>query len=276
MYITLKEVQILELEIAKEIKRVCEVLGIPYFITDGTLLGAVRHRGFIPWDDDFDIGMTAVHYKRFLSLAPKILDDRFVLQTDANDENYAYAFAKVRLKHTHFREVITDGLLRNDGIFVDIFPYDPASYAMTRGLHMRKLQLLCKIKMLKAGYRLNCLAQGSAKKGINSILKHVPLSRRKIDAWIASEILRGSQNGAAYYIERDGNFRGNYVFPAPLLENFTELEFEDTSFSAPKDYECFLRTVYGNYWELPPESERSNVHSASCFEVNIPFEALNL
>ena len=75
-----KELQLLELEIAKEIKRICDENNIDYFIIGGTLLGAVRHRGFIPWDDDIDIGMTVENYERFINVAPSKLDCRLFLQ----------------------------------------------------------------------------------------------------------------------------------------------------------------------------------------------------
>ena len=101
---TLRQVQLDQLEIAKDIKRVCEENGIRYHLAFGSLLGAVRHKGFIPWDDDMDFGMLREDYERFLEIAPKKLKDEFFLQTWHTDPYYPLAFAKVRKKGTVFQE----------------------------------------------------------------------------------------------------------------------------------------------------------------------------
>ena len=120
------ELKSLQLEIAKNIKNVCEENNIEYFMVGGTLLGAVRHKGFIPWDDDIDLGMTTENFEKFLEVAPKCLDNRFFLQTSATDSFYFNSFAKVRLNNTHMQEKVTRETKMHDGIFVDIFSYDVA------------------------------------------------------------------------------------------------------------------------------------------------------
>ena len=115
----------LELVIAEEIKRLCTKHHISYFMIAGTLLGAVRHGGFIPWDEDMDFGMTRKNYDRFVRICQKELDSsRFFLQTMETDPGYTYAFAKIRLLGTVFTEALAKDSKAANGIFVDIFPFD--------------------------------------------------------------------------------------------------------------------------------------------------------
>ena len=122
--VTLRKVQLVQLEIAKEIKAICERNNIEFFLESGTLLGAVRHGGFIPWDDDLDLGMTRSNYNKFIECASKELDNKYFLQTVDTDENYPLAFCKIRKNNTIYMEKAHEHTSFHNGIFVDVFPYD--------------------------------------------------------------------------------------------------------------------------------------------------------
>ena len=100
----LRKVQLTQLEIAKEIHRVCEENDIRYFLSDGTFLGAVRHQGFIPWDDDMDIGMLREDYEKFCRIAPQKLGEKYVFQNWYTDPNYGLPFGKVMKRGTVYQE----------------------------------------------------------------------------------------------------------------------------------------------------------------------------
>ena len=120
-----KKLQTAILMIAKEIVRLCDENNIPYFINGGTQLGAVRHKGFIPWDDDFDIGMRRADYEKFLKVCEEQLDhNKYFLQTEDTEKNYDFYFAKIQLKVTSIIEDFSKNVQIEHGIFVDIFPYD--------------------------------------------------------------------------------------------------------------------------------------------------------
>ncbi len=126
---TVAAAQKVMLEILLEIHRICEKHNIPYTLIAGTLLGAVRHKGFIPWDDDCDIAMMREDYERFLLVAPKELSEDYFLQTKQTDKCYPLNFAKVRKNNTVLIETGETGEENyHHGIFVDIFPFDYYKY----------------------------------------------------------------------------------------------------------------------------------------------------
>ena len=122
---TLNKIHRSEQEILDEITRVCDKNGLRYLLIGGTLLGAIRHNGFIPWDDDLDISMPREDYEKFLGIAPKELGDRFLLEDISTNDEYCYMFSKVKLKNTIMREkTMSESYDGGQGIWVDIFPLD--------------------------------------------------------------------------------------------------------------------------------------------------------
>ena len=149
----LRCVQLTQLDMAKELKRICEKYHINYFLDCGSLLGAVRHQGFIPWDDDMDFGMMREDYDRFLEIAPKELPANLFLQTAETDSGYGYAFAKIRKNDSLYLERVSENSKENHGIFIDIFPYDslPDTTVERKKLY-QKLTVLKMAMKVKAKY----------------------------------------------------------------------------------------------------------------------------
>ena len=117
-------IQKLELKILKEIIRICKKENIEYFLIGGSALGAIRHEGFIPWDDDIDVGMTRENYDNFLKVAEQYLGEEFYLQSPSFDRQSPYSYSKLMLKGTLFLEYAQRNLKTQSGIYVDIFPFD--------------------------------------------------------------------------------------------------------------------------------------------------------
>lgn len=122
----LRKLQLTELEILKKVDQVCRQYQINYFLIAGTLLGAVRHKGFIPWDDDIDIGMLRSDYEKFIDIClhKQALGKEYYLHCNESDEDYYLPFIKVKKNNTTFAEKCNENIDTHKGIFIDVFPYD--------------------------------------------------------------------------------------------------------------------------------------------------------
>lgn len=260
MYQELKAVQHAELYILKEIKRICEKHNIKYFLTGGTMLGAVRHQGFIPWDDDIDIAMVKEEYEKFLSIAPSELGDEFFLDNEETDDDYGLVFSKVRLLGTKFIELKGNENANHNELFVDIFPYFNVSNDKTERAKIgNKLTLLTQLLLVKSGYHV---WRGD---GIAKAVKFLPVrilsilfSRKRLRARINSLVNKYPER-TQFTCPNNGSKLGYiyWILPRTVFDEYISVKFEDDFFSIPRDYERCLKTFYGTtFMELPPEDKR--------------------
>ena len=265
---TLRKVQLAQLEIGKEIKRVCDENGIKYFLDSGTLLGAIRHKGFIPWDDAMDMGMLREDYERFIEIAPKELKPEYFLQTWKTDKSYPYAFAKIRKKGTVFIEAVSQKTNAHNEIFVDVFPYDIYPDDETVRTKLTKKIMLLKYSLWMKDGMTPWLRHKSVLDRLLVKAKYVPhyfyaLTHSR-DAMIAEyEKLMPMHNAetSKYYVEQSGGTPfGKWIIPTECFKDFIEVKFEDTMFLVPEKYDLYLKTVYGDYMQLPPVEKRGNWH----------------
>lgn len=264
----LRKLQLLELKIAKEIKRVCEKNNISYFLVGGTLLGAVRHQGFIPWDDDMDIGMLRSDYKKFIEVCSRDLGDEFFLQTYQTDKAYGNFFAKIRLNQTHFTEYITSTISCHDGVFVDIFPYDFTSESeKERKKLISKINSLSNLYQYKKGYKMwskdllhMCYFYLCKFQGLFKTLSQI---EDDVDKLLSLFDYPTYPYVISYF---DCTRQKEYISISDL-NNLKDYIFEDTTFKGPLDAGVYLTAVYGDYMELPPEENRYNRHDV----VNLDF-----
>lgn len=257
----LEKIHRLELMIALDLKRICEKHDIKYFILAGTLLGSVRHKGFIPWDDDMDIGMLREDYNKFLDVCKKELDEKYFLQTWDTDSEYPFSYAKIRLKNTHFIEAFSEKSKMHNGIFIDIFPFD----AVPDNAFAQKIQgikyFVCKrLLWIKKGLGENIKANKKKYLKYNlflfvsrffkyeSIKNYFYKTQLKYNHFTTEKIVTdGSNRYKKESIKR--NWADNLVLTA----------FEGEEFYSFRDKEEYLTYFYGDYNKLPPENER-NTH----------------
>lgn len=252
--VKLRELQLTELEILKAFRDVCEKHNLTYFLSAGTLLGAVRHKGFIPWDDDIDVTMPYTDYVRFLEIGQAELSDAYFLQSTDTERYYHFPFAKIRKNNTTMLDSYQTKWRIHHGIWIDIFPLievDQKSYFRTKRLIAisKALQMdnFVKIHTEEFSHLLG------KKLYLLFILFKLPFRlrhylKRKIDEFVCSA------EGKDEYAELAASI--TYCFPKELFIGKTDLVFENEHFTVPIGYEEYLKIHFGDYMSLPPESER--------------------
>ncbi len=257
----LKKVQPVLLDMVREIRRVCEENDIHYFLYRGTFLGAVRHRGFIPWDDDMDVAMPRADYEKFCRIAPEKLGSQYCFQNWHTDQEYAHPFGKVRKRGTVYVEAKCRRLPEN-GFYVDIYPLDfgPEDPVQQRRLNRRLLHLY-RVKLMKCRY--TPWQEGEKiiwKKRIGYLLYQTA-------ALFVSQAFLVRRYEKIVFAQKESNvyYEQSALPKVPFFQrNWCDrvamYPFEDTVFPGPGDHDAFLSSLYGNYMELPPEDKRENRH----------------
>jgi lipopolysaccharide cholinephosphotransferase len=266
---TLRKVQLVQLSIAKEIKRICDENNIEYFLDSGTLLGAVRHKGFIPWDDDMDIGMTRENYDKFIEVAKTKLSGEYFLQTWETDKNYPMPFAKIRKNNTLFVEDNFENAKIHQGIYVDIFPYDyfPSSKRRQKRFWRKKnflsAMLLMKCKSVKFKSNQNTFLKFILKLAMFTFIKFIVCfyTKEHIVNKYSKLVCKYEEKGSGLVYEQTQCYTfGHWVIPEECISGNVKMKFEDTYFSCPKNYDSYLTKIYGDYMTPPPEDKRSCGH----------------
>lgn len=232
----------------QEFHRVCRALDIPYYLFAGTLLGAVRHGDFIPWDDDLDVILLREDYDRFLRQAPALLGDAFFLQASGSD-HWPMFFSKLRLNGTTCIEKYhPKDLQAHRGIYMDIFPCDHA-YERLLG---RKLQFYAsKVVIAKGLYRRGYDTASRKKKLFMALCRLLPAAPFQ-------RLVEGPKKQGSYlhgFLAGASKFQKS-VYPAACFGKPGEGKFREGSFCIPADPHSLLTILYGDYMTPPPPEER--------------------
>lgn len=238
-------------EIALEIDRICKKYDICYFLVDGSALGAVRHQGFIPWDDDFDIGMKVDDYIKFKKVAPKeFKDTKYFYQDIDSEEEYNLPFAKVRDSSTaNISEQHSDRRI-NHGIWIDIFPIYSYSEVKWR---QRLQQNLDSVVYVAWSGDDKC---GAKKYSFVQRLVAVFGKKRliKMLQYITRRLFLTSKSRRVVLGRRE-------IVPRVCFDDVKMVKFEDCMFPIPQSYDMYLKAVYGDYMKCPTEEQkRAAIH----------------
>lgn len=260
----LRLVQLTQLELLREVRRICKFKNIRYNIIAGTLLGAHRHGGFIPWDDDADVALLREEYEKFrIACETDLNTERYYFQDQKNTNGYRWGYGKLRKKGTEFVVAGTEHLPYEQGIWIDIFPLDnvPNSKA---GRAFGNFHCFCIRKLL--------YSEAGRLREKNRFLRFI--------YWLLSRV---ECNAVFHHYERYATTLNNkqtrwvriLTFPTPnkeygylraWYENSEDITFEGEKFSGIKDYDGYLTFKFGNWRELPPVDQRKQ-HKISRIKV---------
>ena len=253
--IEINELRERQLEILDYVSLFCDQNGIRYWLDSGTLLGAVRHKGFIPWDDDIDIGMLREDYDRFVLLFREKCDKPgYVLKCPEMDKDWHLPFGKVMDMTTL---LVQDGF--NLGINIDIFPFDDAPENMNTVEKMYRIRDL--LKSVDAASRNTMPPSGTVvRKGIVSCIR--VFLHCFPQYWFIRKVAKYARKYNGNNLTKVGNFTGEAKMKPcekQLVETTVSAEFENRVFRIPKGYNQWLCSFYGpDYMQLPPEDKRKH------------------
>lgn len=247
----LKRLHEIQLDMLSEVKRICNQNNIKYSLIGGTLLGAVRHKGYIPWDDDADVGMLREEYEKFRSVCETDLNTKkYYFQDDRNTKEYRWGYGKLRRKDTLFLRENQEHLKFGQEIFIDIFPIDYApDYMLLRKSHAFHCFCIRKVLWAPVG---EIVENNWYKKLIYKMLSKI--SKEKIYNHYYKYI-DSRKPGKTVRINLFPTHKP-YGFPIKYFEDLIEVEFEGQIFMGSKYFDAYLKMKYNDYMELPPLEER--------------------
>lgn len=262
----LKKMQQIELDMLKSFIFVCEKYKLRYFLLGGTCLGTVRHKGFIPWDDDIDVGMPRPDYEKFVSLAQKDIDSKYFIQTFNTDREYPMTFAKMRNSETTYIEQSLRNLKINHGVYIDIFPLDGEknNYISQRIFDFKKTMYDYRISRV---YYFKDIAQTKrnlliriSKKLLHGFYILFNLNLTKTILKREKLYKKSSYDDCEIIANYGGAWGKKEVMPKQYFGNGTGGIFEGISVVLPENYDAYLSQMYGDYMKLPPPEKRVGHH----------------
>ncbi len=239
----LRRQQLVMLEMVKELDRICKKYDIPYFLYGGTLLGAFRHNGFIPWDDDLDVAMLRNDYKRLAKVLPDELPEHMALQDNDNDKNYFFFIPKLRDRRSFLAEANFDKVFKERGIFIDIFPLD------------RILPWAQKLRLQSLAY--NFYRSGNGDEAAMRKVRALTWLNRHI----SFPLLRGiSKLSGTKALMCDLGVPFHNVYDLEDIFPLTTHEFEGIQLPVPGNSHHMLQVMFGDYMKLPDDLDNVYHH----------------
>ena len=267
-YLSLEEYHAVLFDMLKQVDSICHAERLRYFLSGGTLLGAIRHKGFMPWDDDIDLMMPRPYYEIFLKRAEKRLPKRYILAFPDRTKDYSQPW--IRIFDT--RVAVDDSGMQRTltrSLFVDIFPIDglPSNRTLSNLCfkRVRAWDILLKCARRKALYpdeRLKWL-----KKPMMALTRVRPLPKYAVS--LNKSARRCSFERAHYAgVLATTHYGSRERMPVEVFRGSVQVPFEGGFFPAPIGYDTYLSRLYGDYMQLPPEEKRVSQHNLHAYLIS--------
>lgn len=260
----LRKMQLLQLDMMVEFDRLCRAENIHYVICCGTLLGAVRHKGYIPWDDDADIAMLREEYEKFKKVAHKLNSKICFFQDHSTDPEYRWGYGKLRRTGTKYIRLGQEHIKCKTGVYVDIFPLDDIPKT-TIGQIANDIECFCWRKVLYSEVGKVSPDSNAIQKKIYSVLSLIPTdfvfdkmrhitdkSNNRTNCRV--RVLLFPSFGKLYV---KNSLKTRFGMPKIWFKQISHYEFEGYKLAGIRDYDAFLKYMYDDYMTLPPEEKRT-------------------
>lgn len=246
----------------------CESENLTYFAQGGTVLGAVRHKGFIPWDDDVDVGMPRADYEKLREKAERInKNSRYIVEFPENGK-YTYGFCKVYDTQTILIENVRGKIRR--GVYLDIFPIDGIGNTFDESL--KKFKKFDRYRDLFRIQSIEVNKRRSLCKNATVVFSRIILSciynKRKVLNLIEKNLRSADYNSCEYIVNFFGGWREKEIMKKKWVTEPILWEFEKIKIYIPMDYDAYLTNLYGNYMQLPPIEKRVSHHDYIYMNLN--------
>lgn len=264
--INTRQLQIALLDIMKVFHNVCKSQNIGYYMLGGTLLGAIRHRGFIPWDDDIDVGLPRTDYERLLNISSSCWPKNITIKTPYNSTDLIFPYSKIMDINTTLVEDRLDGII--GGIYIDVFPLDG----------MGNIREMLKFKYgyyyWKQGLLYNNQDYGEKRTIFRRIVQKY--ARLQNTMKLYNNVERFMKRESFYGSTFVGNYAGRWgarelvkreIFGEPTL-----YDFEGYKFFGVQDADSYLKSIYGDYMQMPPIKERKSHHHFIYVNLDLPYK----
>ena len=256
----LRQIQVIQQDLIREVVRICKKCNIHFNMVGGTMLGAIRHKGYIPWDDDADIGFLRTEYEKFRKACKTELNhEKYYIQDLRDTEGYRWGYGKFRRKDTEFIRLNQEFMPYEQGISIDLMPFDnvPDGW-LSKRIHFSRCFLYRKLFWSEVGSRTE---ENPWKRIAYKIMRRIPMKRiiRSYQRFIDSGQRKKTR------LVRILTFptpKGIYGYERDWYTRLSKYRFGDMSLPGARDYDGYLRIKYGNYMELPPEEKRK-IHPIS-------------
>lgn len=261
-----RKLQLKILDIVKDIDKLCKENNIEYYILYGSALGAIRHKGFIPWDDDFDIGMTYDNYKKFLSICEKKLDkNKYYVQTYEKEKNYYLSFTKIRDITTTLIEESNKNIDIIRSVYVDVFPL----VGVPNNKFKENILKINRSFMISANSNI---INNKLLSGIFKVILKI-FGREKILNYTTKRCFKYKVSESDYLVSvADGDGYTQNKFKKEVFGKPKYVPFEDTMLPVPEDADTYLKNTYGDYMKIPSKEQiKAREHTPYFLDFNLPY-----